>query len=147
MPADHLIVVFEPIEPINNKPARTTREIKIRPMKKSGIDLFRIWLNSQNWNEVLWEKSVHEKSSTFQQILLNKLDEFLPTKVRKISSDDQPFCNEKMKILNRAKSREYNKNRRSEKWKQLNLKYKKEVRKAKRSFYKDKIKDQATSGK
>ena len=46
-----------------------------------------------------------------------------------------------MKSLKRAKSREYNKNRRSEKWILLNMKFLKKVKKAKRSFYKDKIKD------
>ena len=46
-----------------------------------------------------------------------------------------------MKILKRLKSREYNKNRRSNKWEKLNKLFKKEVLKAKRSFYKSKIKD------
>ena len=33
-------------------------------------------------------------------MLLKKLNEFLPLKKRKISSEYQPFCNEKMKRLN-----------------------------------------------
>ena len=41
-----------------------------------------------------------------------------------------------MKSLKIAKSREYNKNRRSEKWMHLNIKYKKEVKKANRASIK-----------
>ena len=39
-PSDHLIVIYEPINVLNNKPSRTVREILVRPMKQSGIDLF-----------------------------------------------------------------------------------------------------------
>ena len=41
-PSDHLIVVMEPISTIDNKPARLTREIILRPMKQSVIDKFEI---------------------------------------------------------------------------------------------------------
>ena len=72
---------------------------------------------------------------------LKKLNEFIPSKIRKISSDDQPFCTEKMKHLKRLKSREYNKNRRSNKWQKLNKLFKKEVSKAKKGYYKTIVKD------
>ena len=39
-PADHLIVVFTPVCVLNNKPARSTREIQVRPLPQSGLDLF-----------------------------------------------------------------------------------------------------------
>ena len=52
-----------------------------------------------------------------------KCNEFLPEKIRKVSSDDQPFCSEKMKRLKRKKSREYRKHRKSIKWLELNKKF------------------------
>lgn len=140
-PSDHLTVVMKPISVINNKPARTIREVEVRPLKQSGINLLEDWLNKQKWEEVLEAKTVDEKSEILQNMLLNKVNEFLPTQKRKISCDDQPFCTEKMKRLKRQKSREYGKNRKSPKWKILNLKFNKEVSSAKKNYYKNIVKD------
>ena len=140
-PSDHLIVIMEPISVLNNKPSRTKREILVRPLKQSGIDMFAHWINKQTWEEVLRANTVDEKTEVLQKILLNKVDEYLPQKVLKISSDDQPFITEKLKCLKQKKSREYNKNRRSKKWHDLNKKYKKEVSLSKKQFYNNIIKD------
>ena len=50
-----------------------------------------------------------------------------------------------MKHLKRLKSREFHKNRKSLKWRDLNQRYKKEVSKAKKKYYKDILKDLKTS--
>ena len=87
-PSDHLIVIIQPVSVLNNKPARVTREILVRPMKQSGIDMFGQWLNNQQWKEVFEAKTVDEKTEIFQKMLMDKIDEFRPQKTRKISSDD-----------------------------------------------------------
>ena len=74
-------------------------------------------------------------------MLLAKIDEYLPIVKRKISIDDQPFCSEKMKRLKRQKFREYRKNRKSLKWKQLSIKFKKELSASKKIYYKNIVKD------
>ena len=76
---------------------------------------------------------------------MDKIDEFLPQKKRIISSDDQPFCSQEIKRLKRLKGREFQKHRRSLKWRVLNYEYKRAVIKAKRKYYKDIIKDLKTS--
>ena len=140
-PSDHLTVIMEPISVINNKPARSVREVEVQPLNQSGINLLKKWLNEQTWTEIFEAKSVDEKSEILQSLLLNKIDEVLHKAKRKISIDDQPFCTEKMKRLQRKKSREYRKNRKSMKWKEINLKFKKEVSRAKKDYYKQIIKD------
>ena len=140
-PSDHLPVIMSPIDMINNKPARAERIVKVRPMKQTGIDLFGHWLKNQDWNEMYNADTVDEKVEIFHNSLLEKVDEFLPEKTRKISNDDQPFCTEEMKRLKRLKSREYKKNRKSLKWRDLNVKYQKEVSKAKRNYYRNIIRD------
>ena len=42
--SDHLIVLMKPISTFSNKSARSTREIRVRPMKQSGIELFKNWI-------------------------------------------------------------------------------------------------------
>ena len=110
-------------------------------MKQSGIDLFGKWLKNQDWEGIFATKDAHSKAEFFHNMLLKKLEECLPSKIRKVSSDDQPFCTEKMKKLKRLKSREFNKNRRSIKWTKLNTLYKTEVSKAKKIYYKNILKD------
>ena len=124
-PSDHKIVVMSPISVIDNNPARTTREISVRPLKQSGIDLFKYWLDNQAWKEVLKTETVDDKAEIFQSMLLKKLEEYLPMKKRKVCNVDQPFCTDEMKRLKRLKGREYSKNRKSLKWRDLNLRYKK----------------------
>ena len=82
-----------------------------------------------------------EKAEIFQKMLLQNCDKFLPEKIRKISSDDQPFWTEKLDNLKRHKSREYHKNRKSVKWRDLNKRYNQELTKAKKKYYKDVIRD------
>ena len=88
-PSDHLIVVMKPVSVLNNKPARVAREVQVRPLKQSGIDLLSYWIRNQSWKEVLDAKNVDEKSEILQNMLLSKCNEFLPIKKRIISSDDQ----------------------------------------------------------
>ena len=133
-PSDHLTVFMRPI-------SRTKREILVRPMKLSGIDMFGNWVTRQNWEEVLEAENVDKKSEILQNILMDKIDEFLPQKKRIISSDDQPYCTDKMKTLKRQKTREYRKHRTSTKYKELNIQYQKEISAAKNSYYKNIIKD------
>ena len=60
-------------------------------------------------------------------------------KSKAISSDDEPYFNEKLKIMKRRKCREYNKHRRSEKWYEMQNKYNLQLEKSKTEFYSRKI--------
>ena len=68
-PSDHLIVVMSPLSVLNNKLAGVAREILIRPLTQSGLDLLSDWMKTQNWKEILDAETVDEKS----EILQNKL--------------------------------------------------------------------------
>ena len=81
------------------------------------------------------------KSEVLQTLLLNKYNEFFPEKTQNVSSDDQPFYNDKLSRLRRRKGREYRKHRRSEKWLKLEKVYNDQLVLAKKSFYRRKIKN------
>ena len=144
-PSDHLIVLMEPISTIDNRPSRVVKDIVVRPMKQSGINLFGYWVEKESWEGVIKEDDIDKKAENFQNILLQKLDEFLPSKVRKICSVNQPFCTDEMTRLKRLKCREYQKNRKSLKWQDLNSQYRQAVKKAKKNYYKNIVKDLKTS--
>ena len=123
-PSDHLIVVMRPIDTLNNKPGRTFREVKVRPLTKSGLSKFQSWIQEQTWREVLEEESVDIKAENLHNMVLNKLDELCPEKNRRISSDDRPWYTKELEKMSRKKRREFNKHEEKEKIAKRNFKTK-----------------------
>ena len=134
-PSDHMMVIFTPINSINNKCVKKTRKINFRPISDDGINKMRNWLNSEDWKQVLNEPRANLKAEVLQNILLSKCNEYFPMKERTISCSDQPFFSHKLKQLKRKKSREYHKHRNSLKYKKLEEIYQKKLSIAKKSFY------------
>ena len=144
-PADHLIVVMQPINTVNNKPGRNFRNIKVRPLTKSGLEKFISWIQDQDWREILEEDSVDTKAEKLHNMVINKLDEVCPEKNRKISSDDDPWFTEKLKKLQRKKHRLFRQNRNSEKYKRIKKIYDSEIKKTKINFKKKTIDEVLTA--
>ena len=142
--SDHRIVIAKAIDEMNNKNGRETRKIKVRPMPESGVLKMKKWFIDQDWKDVYNAESAHDKAAIFQQMLMEALDNIFPEKVRKISNDDQPWITHKLKVLDRKRKRIFHKERRSEKWKRMNIFFKKEVKKAKTHFYKSTVEDLKT---
>ena len=87
------------------------------------------------------ELTTGQKEKMLNTTMMTKLDEYLPKKERKISSDDQPWVSEKMKKFKRLKEREYQKHRKSIKYLSLQSKYQFFTKSAKKEFYNKFIKN------
>ena len=92
-------------------------------------------LISTDWSGVLNCKNVDEKVSSFHNFLGATLDKHFPEKNIKISSLDKKWMGPKLKLLHRKLQREYFRNRRSTKWRQMKVRFKREKRKAIKTFY------------
>ena len=134
--SDHRIIISKPINVIENKCSRQTRTVTVRPFPQSGLIKYKEWISNQNWEEVYCAESAHEKAKIFQDLLVSKMIEIFPEKIRKIQSDDAPWISHKLKLLDRKRKRIYRKQRRSEKWRNMDKMFKKEVKLAKSHFYK-----------
>ena len=139
--SDHKIVVAKPINIIENKCSRQTKTVKVRPFPQSGYKKFKDWLIDESWEPVFKAESAHEKAKIFQTLLVNKVNEIFPEKLRKLHSDDQPWICHKLKQLDRKRKRLYRKERRSDNWRKLDKLFKKEVKAAKSNFYKKSVAD------
>ena len=64
-------------------------------------------------------ETAHEKAYIFQNILLEKLNDFLPEKIVNFTSEDQVWVTPEIKDIARKKSREFFKHRKSPKWNTL----------------------------
>ena len=139
--SDHRIVFARPISNLNRKSARTKRTVKVRPFSQSGIEKMKDWIRDETWNKVYDAPTASEKAALLQKILVDKVEEIFPEKVRCFTSEDQPWITHRLKLLDRKKKRVYHKERRSEKRKHLNKQFKKEVSLAKAKFYEDIVSD------
>ena len=145
VPSDHWIPVMKPIDNGNPQPVRTYREVKVRPMPQSGINAFHEWIKAEKWETILSAPSSNEKAEILQGLIMTKLDQYCPEKIRKIASDDKPWFTSKLKELDRKKKREYRKNRSSQKYKQLQRVFLKKVATEKKNFKKRMIDDVITA--
>ena len=102
-PSDHLIPVMKPVNIMNNKSARTVREVRVRPLPNSGLAKFRTWIQDQDWTEILEAQAADAKAEMLHNLVITKLDEFCPEKTRRISSDDRPWYTEQLKRLDRKR--------------------------------------------
>ena len=138
-PSDHKIVVMSAIDVVNNKPGRECREVTFRPITEAGIEKMEEWFKCDELMNSLEDKEVNEKAYNLMHILHNKVNIFFPQKTRKITNDNQPFFTDKLVSAKRKKQREYNKNRKSTRWKSMDMEYKLQLNQAKRSYYKNEI--------
>ena len=139
--SDHKIVLVKPINVISNKSARQVKQIRVRPFPQSGIAKMREWFINQSWEKVYEAESAHDKAAEFQKELLKVLGNIFPEKIRKVSSDDQPWMTHKLKLLDRKRKRIYHRERRSENWKKMNKLFKQEIKSAKSQFYQKTVAD------
>ena len=78
--SDHLTFVAEPISVLNNKPARTKRQVRVRRTPESGQNQFHNWISQYDWADLISAESGHDKALILQSTLLEKLDLFMPEK-------------------------------------------------------------------
>ena len=139
--SDHRIIVCRPINQISSKSVNLSRQIKFRPFPGSGFEKMTVWMREQTWTEVFQCESAHDKAETFQNMLIEKLDEIFPEKVRTVKTNDQPWITHKLKQLDRKRKRIYNKEKKSIKWKLIDKQFKEECKNAKSQFYKKSLEE------
>ena len=96
-PSDHLTVVMTPLGVINNKPPRKKRNITVRPIMESGINMFTLWVNKYQWTQLKETSSIDTKVEMFNTEVLNQINKCFPQKEIKLTSDNSPWCSEKVK--------------------------------------------------
>ena len=111
-PSDHKIIKMNPISNVNNKPARSKREVKFRPYPKSELTKMKQWFEVQQWENVTNATSAHEKAAILQSTCMDAFKKYLTIKPVVFSSDDTPWINPQIKTQMRKRKREYSKHRR-----------------------------------
>ena len=121
---------------IDNKPARSYRQVKVRPLPESVLAMIKNILKTKNWSNIINAASVDEKANLFHSEVMAVVNQVAPQKLRKISSDDQPWYTEQLKKLDRKRRREYQHNRRSIRYYELQRQYKLKCSQENKKFFK-----------
>ena len=123
-PSDHSVPVCVPHTDRYNRPRRSYKTIKYRPLPESSLRKLGEWIVTEEWGDIKGDLSPTQQVKAFETLILNKLDHFCPEKTVKLSSHDKVWVNGDIKRLARLKSREYNRHGKSAKYKDLAKKFK-----------------------
>ena len=104
-------------------------------MPESKIIEFENEVINYDWKHIFEAETVDEKVFNFHTFLISTLDKYFPEKTTRISSLDKEWMSPRLKSLYRSLQREYYRHKRSHKWRQLKVRFKREKRKAIKTFY------------
>ena len=135
-PSDHLVPVAYPISGESGSVTRQYQVKTVRPLPESGIRMFGQWLASEDWLEMSNLGSPNVKVQHFNHLMQTKMNTFFPEKSVKMSSQDLPFINWKLKKMKRGLLRLYRKEGRRQEYEILRTEYQTEFQKAARDFVK-----------
>ena len=143
--SDHQMVVMTPLNNFQNKKGRAKETVDFRPFTENGFRAMGSELDSFDWSVIVNIETASGKMEFFQKSLYQMFDSCFPRKRRTFFSETQPFFTEKLEKLKRRKSREYTENRKSKKYMDLQGIYRKELKIAKKAYYRKRIQALRTS--
>ena len=91
-------------------------EFKFRPISKKGTEKFGEKLLLTDWSTIE-RASASESALALNDLLQQLVAECFPEKVKKINSNDAPWCDDKVRKLSRKKARVYRSEGKSERFK------------------------------
>ena len=94
-----------------------------QPFPQSGVSEFGQWIVSEDFSCVALAGDSTEKVESLSQLFSNKIDAIFPKKEIKIYDGDKEWMRPQLRILRRQKNREYQKNKKSIKFIELEKKF------------------------
>ena len=99
------------------------------------------WVQSQDWHQIYKTDNVNMKAELFEKLIMEKVNFLFPEKTMKINENDKPWFNSQLTNLDRQCKREYNKHKKSEKWKKLHMSFLEKSQKQKVAYYENMVED------
>ena len=140
-PSDHLVPVMYPISGASGTVSRTYTSKLRRPMPDSAIRDFGQWLVGEKWSGLAEEEGPDAKWCNFNALLKDKFEEHFPQKEVKISNEDLPFIDWKLKKLKRQLMRKYQTDGKSSSYERLLKNYEYQFEKASKEYIRKNVAD------
>ena len=98
-PSDHLVPIAYPITGQSGSVPRRYRTVVTQPLPLSGMRDFGDWLAHEKWELLDKQEGPDEKLKVFSEKCSQKINSIFPEKNVKISNEDLPFINWKLKNM------------------------------------------------
>ncbi|XP_041460838.1 uncharacterized protein LOC121411992 [Lytechinus variegatus] len=134
--SDHNGVLWSPDSNHLKPPNKTQRKV-IRPMRDSDVRQFGQWISSHDWSNVRDAGNVDAKCNEFYSDLNAAIDRFFPAKTIQVHSRDKLWVTPRIKALIKKRQAAFAK--RSSDWHRLRNKVQREIREAKKKYYRDRV--------
>ena len=82
-------------------------------MPEIKLELLKSQFKCEQWQKLRESNSAHEQAHLFHSQLVKICNNIIPEKNQIISSDDQLWYTERLKVLNEKKKKEFHKNQKS----------------------------------
>ena len=108
-PSDHKIPVIIPRTSENHTDVK--KVVIKRPMPDSKLNTFEKWVFLELWEDLAEADDVNEMTRRFTKKVQDKVDDVFPTKTIKISTNNKPWFNYKLRQLSHKKKETFKKER------------------------------------
>ena len=109
----------------------------VRPVRESGIRSFGDWITHKDWTSMYTQSCVERKCDLFYSELNSAIDLYFPSKSVKIHVSDKPWITTRVKALIKQRQAAFLQN--SPSWHTLRNKVQRQIKRAKKSFYHDRV--------
>ena len=133
--SDHGVLIFAPKASDKFKVKREKKKIETRPLPESQIYNFCSELTQFQWKALLETPDVNTKVQLFHTYIRYLLDKYFPLKYVTVSNLDKEWMNPELKSLLRKVQREFFKHGKSERYKHLKNKFRRQKRRSIKTFY------------
>jgi hypothetical protein len=138
-PSDHHVPVCVPHTDRSQPAVRRFKLVTYRPLPESAVRQFGQWITAQTFSEIKDDISPSAHAKALESFLIENLDKYCPEKTMRISSQDKPWINQELKVLNRRKQREWTKHGKSTKYDKLQTKFTSKYEAAAKRFMETKV--------
>ena len=132
--SDHGVLIFAPKASDKFKVKREKKKIETRPLPESQIYNFCSELTQFQWKALLETPDVNTKVQLFHTYIRYLLDKYFPLKYVTVSNLDKEWMNPELKSLLRKVQREFFKHGKSERYKHLKNKFRRQKRRSIKTF-------------
>ena len=109
-----------------------------RPMKDSQLREFGVWIQDENWSNVLSAENTQQKADALYESLWGAIDRFFPIQTVKVHHNNKPWMSQKVKALFKKRQVAF-KSGKDKVYNKLRNKVQREIKKAKINFYANRV--------
>ncbi|KAI8494998.1 hypothetical protein Bbelb_269840 [Branchiostoma belcheri] len=133
--SDHNTVLWEPQ---TTRKENFTKRKTLRPIRDSDRRAFGQWICTQTWDDVYASQTCASKAATFYTTMEDAINKFFPNKQIAMHNKDKPWLKPDIKDMIRRRQKAFSE-KKTALWRYLRNKVNREVKKARRSFYRDRV--------